>query len=136
MHDPRLMGVAQRQRRLPAKFGYAVDVPTTIGRRLARDRGREAVCLAPRRRLETPVGRVGNRGALMPFLSKNTQLRDKRGEALPFDEPHRVVMDPTLAPDGMHGDNFFVLDVRGGECLRFETLEPPGINGGSKRQDL
>ena len=70
------------------------------------------------------------------FVAKAAELADQRGEALPFDELHGVIVDAALAADRVHRDDLLVLHVRRGQCLGLESLEPAGIDGRRERQDL
>jgi hypothetical protein len=47
MHDPRLVGVLERQRRLSAQPGHAAEVPEVVRGSLARDRRRGGFCATP-----------------------------------------------------------------------------------------
>ena len=136
MHDPRLVGVLQRQRRLPAQPGHA-GRSTGDGPRTARARS------SSRRMLLHPsqVTRASD-GRLVPIAPSrrssrsSTQFSDQRGEALPLDELHGVIVDAALAADRVHRHDLLVLHVGRRECLGLEALEAPRIDGRGEREDL
>ena len=70
------------------------------------------------------------------LVAKATKLPDQRGEALPVDELHRVVMDAALAADRVHRHDPLVLHVGRRQCLGLEPLEPARVDGRGERQDL
>ena len=65
MHDPRLVGVLERQRRLPAQPGHPVEIPAAVRRPLARDRRRGERGLAPQARLGEARGRSATAAAIV-----------------------------------------------------------------------
>ncbi len=142
MHDPRLVGVLQRQRRLPAQPGHAVEVPALVRRPLARDRRRGG------RRLHPPdsassgdvrsasLGRPSRSVRCRLSSRRTAQFSDQRGEALPLDELHGVVVDAALAADRVHRHDLLVLHVGRRQCLGLEALEAPRVDGRGERQDL
>ena len=69
-------------------------------------------------------------------VAKNTQILDQRGEALPLDELHGVIVDAPLAADRVHRHDLLVLHVGRRECLGLEALEAPGVDGRGEREDL
>ena len=80
-----------------------------------------------------PLGR-GGIGTLL--IAQAAKLRDQRGQALPLDELHRVIVNASLAADGMHRHDLLVLHVRSRKRLGLEPLEPARVDGRGERQDL
>ena len=70
------------------------------------------------------------------LIAQAAKLRDQRGEALPLDELHRVIVDAALAADRMHRHDPLVLHVCGRQRLGLETLEAARVDGRGERQDL
>ncbi len=70
------------------------------------------------------------------LVAKAAELANQRGEALPVDELHRVVVDAALAADRVHRDDPLVLHVRRGQRLGLEALEAARVDGRGERQDL
>ena len=70
------------------------------------------------------------------LIAKAAKLRDQRGEALPLDELHRVIVDAALAADRMHRHDLLVLHVRSRQRLGLESLEAARVDGRGERQDL
>ena len=70
------------------------------------------------------------------LVAKAAQLSDQRGEALPVDELHRVVVDAALAADRVHRHDPLVLHVGRRQGLGLEALEAAGVDGRGERQDL
>ena len=148
MHDPRLVGVLQRQRRLPPQPGHPIEIPAAVRRPFARDRRRGERDLARQTRLaerprEDRRRRPGRRappsagdGREPCSIAQAAQLRDQRGEALPLDELHRVIVDAALAADRMHRHDLLVLHVRGRQRLGLESLEAARVDGRGERQHL
>ena len=146
VHDPRLMGVLERERRLPAQPGHAVEIPAAVRGPLARDRRRGEHDLAPRPDSRGPgdvgdgrpivVLALGRGWAGTLLIAKATQLADQRGEALPVDELHRVIVDAALAADRVHRHDLLVLHVRRREGLGLESLEAARVDGRGEREDL
>ena len=80
-----------------------------------------------------PLGR-GWSGTLL--IAMATKLPDQRGEALPIDELHRVIVHAALAADRMHRHDPLVLHVCGRQRLGLESLEATRVNGRGERQYL
>ena len=145
VHDPRLVGVLERERRLPAQPGHRSKY-----RLRSNDRSREMVVAASvtspsepdsgeasgrsataARSSCSPLGR-GWAGTLL--IAKAAKLPDQRGEALPVDELHRVIVHAALAADRMHRHDPLVLHVRGRQRLGLETLEAARVDGRGEGQ--
>ncbi len=147
MHDPRLVGVLQRERRLPAQPGHPVEIPATVRRPFAGDcrRGERDLARRTRRgRSHEEIGdgcpvvliAIGRGWAGASLIAKAAKLPDQRGEALPLDELHRVIVHAALAADRMHRHDPLVLHVCSGQRLGLETLEAARVDGRGEGQDL
>ena len=149
VHDARLVSVFQRQRRLAAQAGDAVEILATVRGPLVGDgrcgeRGLFAARIsgvvtgnsAAAASVALAASRLGTRQTPIPLVAKAAQLSDQRGQALPLDELHRVVVDAALAADRVHRDDLLVLHVRRGQRLCFEALEAARVDGRGERQDL
>ena len=64
------------------------------------------------------------------------QVLDDRGERLPLDVLHGVVVDAALAADAEDGHDVRVVQAGGGLRFVLEALQLPGIERGGKRQHL
>ena len=64
------------------------------------------------------------------------ELRDGRREGLAVDELHGVVVNASLATDGVDGDDVGVVELAGSAGLVLEALDELGIEEGGEGQDL
>ena len=77
-------------------------------------------------------GAEARQAAIFPV----SQVLDDRGECLPLDVLHGVVVDAALAADAEDGHDVRVVQARGGLRFVLESLQLPGIERGRKRQHL
>ena len=126
MHDAELMSVFQRKGGLHAQERRRADVRVSRGRSL---RGLRTVQWHVDR--SVPELKPGK-----PHIFPAAQVLDDRGQCLPLDVLHGVVVDAALAADAEDGHDVRVVQARGGLCFVLESLQLPGIERGGKRQHL
>ena len=114
MHDTELMSVFQRKGGLHAQERRRADVRGSSGRSLRGLRRCSGMSIAR-------FGAEARQAAVVPAA----QVLDDRGERLPLDVLHGVVVDAALAADAEDGHDVRVVQAGGGLRFVLEALQLP-----------